>query len=114
FEKLPLAAEPVKDAKVESFGFPASSLAKRAGLMSKDGKVLSLVKFPVYDHRYHRVLRDNAVDGLLVSTDIEPGFSGGPTCDESGRVVGVNVTKDLAHVGQNGAVSVAILKKLVD
>src|SRR6185369_9015746 len=72
-----------------------------------------LVRFPAYDDRYSRVLRDNAVEGLLVSTDIEPGFSGGPTVDESGKVVGVNVTKDRAHVGQNGAVSVVALRQLL-
>ena len=41
--------------------------------------MLSLVSFPAYDERYARVLRENAVDGLLISTDIEPGMSGGPT-----------------------------------
>jgi S1-C subfamily serine protease len=113
FERFTLANEPVKDAKVASYGYPGSSLAKRAGLVSKDGKILSLVKFPVIDRRYGRVVRDNAVDGLLVSTDIEPGFSGGPTCNELGEVVGINVTKDRAHVGQNGVVSVALLKQLM-
>src|SRR5262249_52142119 len=93
--------------------YPGSSLAKHAGLVSKDGKILSLVMFPAYDDRYSRVLRENAVDGLLVSTDIEPGFSGGPTVDDGGHVVGINVTKDHAHVGQNGAVSVVALQKLL-
>jgi S1-C subfamily serine protease len=113
FQRLPLAKEPTKDAKILSYGYPGSSLAKHAGLVSKDGKVLSLVSFPAYDERYSRVLRENAVDGLLISTDIEPGFSGGPTLNESGEVVGVNVTKDRAHVGQNGAVSVTALRELV-
>ena len=81
--------------------------------MSKDGKILSLVSFPAYDERYARILRENAVEGLLISTDIEPGFSGGPTTNEAGEVVGVNVTKDRAHVGQNGAVSVTALRELV-
>ena len=75
--------------------------------------MLSLVSFPAYDDRYARVLRDNAVDGLLISTDIEPGMSGGPTLNESGEVVGINVTKDRAHVGQNGAVSVVALRDLL-
>ncbi len=114
FQRLPLAKEPVKDEKIFSYGYPGSSLAKHAGLVSKDGKILSLVMFPAYDDRYSRVLRENAVDGLLVSTDIEPGFSGGPTVDDGGRVVGINVTKDHAHVGQNGAVSVVALRKLLD
>jgi S1-C subfamily serine protease len=113
FARLPLAKEPKKDAKILSYGYPGSSLAKHAGLISKDGKVLSLVSFPAYDERYSRILRENAVDGLLISTDIEPGFSGGPTLNEAGEVVGVNVTKDRAHVGQNGAVSVTALRELV-
>lgn len=113
FDRLPLAKEPVKDEKILSYGYPGSSLADRAGLVSKDGKILSLVTFPAYDYRYDRVIRDNAVDGLLISTDIEPGFSGGPTINAAGEVVGVNVTKDPAHVGQNGAVSVVALRKLL-
>ncbi len=113
FHRLALAKEPVKDAKIFSYGYPGSSLARHAGLVSKDGKILSLVMFPAYDDRYSRIVRENAVDGLLVSTDIEPGFSGGPTCNEAGEVVGINVTKDHAHVGQNGAVSVVALRSLL-
>ena len=113
FQRLPLAKEPVKDARILSYGYPGSSLAKHAGLVSKDGKVLSLVSFPAFDERYGRIVRENAVEGLLISTDIEPGFSGGPTTNEAGEVVGVNVTKDRAHVGQNGAVSVTALRALV-
>ena len=113
FQRLPLAKEPIKDTKILAFGYPGSSLAKHAGLISKDGKILSLASFPAYDQRYARVLRENAVDGLLISADIEPGFSGGPTVNESGEVVGINVTKDRAHVGQNGAVSVVALDKLM-
>ncbi|MDB4961217.1 MAG: serine protease [Myxococcales bacterium] len=113
FERLPLAKEPIKDARILSYGYPGSSLAKHAGLVSKDGKILSLASFPAYDQRYMRIVRENAVDGLLISTDIEPGFSGGPTLNDDGQVVGVNVTKDRAHVGQNGAVSVVALRSLV-
>ena len=113
FHRLGLAKEPIKDAKIFSYGYPGSSLAKHAGLVSKDGKILSLVMFPAYDDRYSRIVRENAVDGLLISTDIEPGFSGGPTCNEAGEVVGINVTKDHAHVGQNGAVSVVALRSLL-
>ena len=76
--------------------------------------MLSLVSFPAYDERYARIVRENAVDGLLISTDIEPGFSGGPTTNDAGEVVGINVTKDHAHVGQNGAVSVVALRALLD
>ena len=113
FHRLHLAKEPQKDQKILSYGYPGSNLAKHAGLVSKDGKVLSLVRFPAYDERYARIMRDNAVDGLLISTDIEPGFSGGPTTNEAGEVIGVNVTKDHAHVGQNGAVSVVALHALL-
>lgn len=113
FPILPLATQPMKDEKILSYGYPGSSLATKTGLVSKDGKVLSLVSFPAYDERYQRVLRDNAVDGLLISTDIEPGMSGGPTTNEADEVVGVNVTKDRAHVGQNGAVSVVALRGLL-
>ncbi len=113
FERLTLAKEPVKDARIYSYGYPGSNLAKRAGLVSKDGKILSLVMFPAYDERYARVLRENAVDGLLISTDIESGMSGGPTLNEASEVVGVNVTKDRAHVGQNGAVSVVAVRQLL-
>lgn len=113
FHRLHLAKEPQKDQKILSYGYPGSNLAKHAGLVSKDGKVLSLVMFPAYDERYARIMRENAVDGLLISTDIEPGFSGGPTTNEAGEVVGVNVTKDHAHVGQNGAVSVVALHALL-
>ncbi len=113
FPMLALAPQPTKDEKILSYGYPGSSLASKAGLVSKDGKVLSLVSFPAYDERYQRVLRDNAVDGLLISTDIEPGMSGGPTLNDAGDVVGVNVTRDRAHVGQNGAVSVTALRTLL-
>src|SRR5262249_36603853 len=105
FAPLSLAAAPAADESILSYGFPASSLAARSGMVSKPGKILSLVKFPAVDRRTAEVLRNDAVDGLLVSSDIEPGFSGGPTCNERGEVVGVNVTKDTAHRGQNGAVS---------
>ncbi|HEY3805579.1 MAG TPA: serine protease [Kofleriaceae bacterium] len=113
FTTLQLADAPVKDEAVLSYGFPASSLSKTASMMSKPGKILSLVKFPVIDRETGTVIRDDAVDGLLVSSDIEAGFSGGPTCDARGNVVGINVTKDLVHRGQNGAVSVTALSQLL-
>jgi S1-C subfamily serine protease len=113
FASLPLAGAPLADEAILSYGFPASSLASRSGMVSKPGKVLSLVKFPVVDRRTSEVLRSDAVDGLLISSEIEPGFSGGPTCNERGEVVGVNVTKDTVHRAQNGAVSVAAVKALL-
>jgi hypothetical protein len=113
FTSLHLAAEPLADENILSYGFPASSLASRSGMVSKPGKVLSLVKFPVVDRRTGEILRSDAVDGLLVSSEIEPGFSGGPTLNERGEVVGVNVTKDTVHRAQNGAVSVTAVKQLM-
>ena len=104
---------PVADEAILSYGFPASSLASRSGMVSKPGKVLSLVKFPVVDRRTGEVLRNDAIDGLLISSEIEPGFSGGPTCNERGEVVGVNVTKDTVHRAQNGAVAVSAVKQLL-
>jgi hypothetical protein len=113
FASFALAREPKKDEDVLSYGFPESSLAKRFGMVSKPGKILSVVKFPAYDHRTKSVLRNDAIDGLLVSTEIEPGFSGGPTCNARGEVVGVNVTKDMMHRAQNGAVAVGALRQLL-
>ncbi|MGH7297067.1 MAG: trypsin-like peptidase domain-containing protein, partial [Polyangiaceae bacterium] len=113
FTALPLAKSPAADEAILSYGFPASSLAARSGMVSKPGKVLSLVKFPVVDRRTGEIIRNEAVDGLLISSEIEPGFSGGPTCNERGEVVGVNVTKDTVHRAQNGAVSVAAVKALL-
>jgi S1-C subfamily serine protease len=113
FPALDLAAEPVADEAILSYGFPASSLASRSGMVSKPGKILSLVKFPVVDRRTGEILRNDAVDGLLVSSEIEPGFSGGPTCNDKGEVVGVNVTKDTVHRAQNGAVAVSAVRKLL-
>jgi len=113
FRTLALAKTTAADESVLSYGFPGSSLAHKFGMVSKPGKVLSVVHFPVIDHRSGEVVRSDAVAGLLVSVDIEPGFSGGPTCNDHGEVVGVNVTKDLAHRGQNGAVDVSVLRELV-
>ena len=113
FTSLRLASEPVADEAILSYGFPASSLASSPGMISKPGKVLSLVKFPVVDRRTGEIVRSDAVDGLLISSEIEPGFSGGPTLNERGEVVGVNVTKDTVHRAQNGAVSVAAVKALM-
>jgi hypothetical protein len=113
FHALSLASAPVADEAILSYGFPASSLAKDAGIVSKPGKILSLVKFPVVDTATGTVMRNDAVDGLLVSSEIEPGFSGGPTCDDRGQVVGVNVTKDTVHRAQNGAVSVSAVRALL-
>jgi S1-C subfamily serine protease len=111
---LELAEEVRKDDEIQAWGYPASSLARGPGIVGKPGKILSLVRFPAYDPRTLAPLRSDAVDGLLVSAEIEPGFSGGPTLDARGAVVGVNVTKDLAHRGQNGAVRVSALRSLLD
>jgi Trypsin-like peptidase domain len=111
---MELTLDVVKDAPVVSAGFPASSLTRRAGLIKKEGKLLEQAKLPVMDRAYGTLVRDNATPGLLVSSDIEPGFSGGPTCDDRGRVLGVNMLKDLRYRGQNGAVASVAVKALLD
>ena len=113
FARMDLAETPMANEEVRSYGFPGSKITRRTGLIEKDGKLLSLVKFPVFDHQNKTIIRENAIDGLLVSTDIEPGFSGGPTVNGDGEVVGINVTKDMAHRGQNGVVHVRLLKELL-
>ena len=114
FSTLDLADKPLANEQIRALGYPGSRITRRAGLIAKDGKLLSLVKFPVYDRRERRVVRDNAVDGLLVSAEIEPGFSGGPTINDSDDVVGINVTKDMVHRGQNGVVHVKLLRELLE
>jgi S1-C subfamily serine protease len=113
FPRLELADEVEVDGEVKAYGFPSSALTSRAGMVAKDGKLLSAVKFPEYDRRLRRVVRENAVEGLLVSVDVEPGFSGGPTVNDDGEVVGVTVIKDRLHRGQNGAVHVDRLRSLI-
>ncbi len=108
---LSLATEVTRDESITSFGFPASQIS-RLGLVKKEGKTLDIVKLPVVDRTYNRIVREGAVDGLILSTDLEPGFSGGPTLNQKGKVVGVNVLKDQKYRGQNGAVSVTVLSKL--
>jgi hypothetical protein len=113
FRAFALAKAPRKDEPILSYGYPASNLSNVKSMMSKTGKVLDLVKFPAYDHSTGTIVRQDAADGVLISAEIEPGFSGGPTCNDRGEVVGVNVTKDLAHRAQNGVVSVVELRRVL-
>jgi hypothetical protein len=112
-QTLDLADSTVKDEPLVSAGFPSSSFTSRVGLLKKEGKLLDTAKLPVVDRAYGRVLRENAIDGLIVSNDVEPGFSGGPTVNARGDVVGVNVLKDNIHRGQNGAVAAAVVRDLI-
>lgn len=104
-----------QDLQISSWGYPASNLVVKGGLglTRKDGRVSNLVRFPVIDRVTKKVLQEDAVPALVVSTELEPGFSGGPTVDESGRVVGVNVLKDTEHQAQNGAIDVEVLKTML-
>lgn len=107
---------PKRDARVTSWGYPASNLTVRGGLdlTRKEGTISNLVKFPFIDRVTGQIIQDDAVSALVVSTELEPGFSGGPTVDESGRVVGINVLKDTEHHGQNGAIHIDVLKEMLE
>jgi S1-C subfamily serine protease len=108
-----LAQKPVKDEKIFSYGLPGRTLMRRQGLLSQEGKILSVGRFPVFDDRAQKVVRDNAVDGLLISASVESGYSGGPTCNERGEVVGITTMKDRTKSQHNGAVSVEALSRLL-
>src|SRR6185369_5607269 len=113
FHVLPLAKAPVKDEKIVAHGFPRSNLGKLESSISQEGKINAITKFKVVDRVTRRHVRSNAIDGIIISAPLEPGFSGGPSVNENGEVVGVNVLKDLEHTQQNGAVSVEALAKLL-
>ncbi len=113
FEALRLAEAPVKNEPVVSAGFPPSGIANRAELSTRPGRVDQLVKFDAVDQVMGKVIAANKIEGVLVDTNLEPGFSGGPTVNAAGEVVGVNVLKDNIHRGQDGAVSVVVLRDLI-
>lgn len=113
FHALTLASKPEKGEPIKAYGFPGRTLIRRQGLLKQQGEILSLGRFPVLDSITGEVLRDNAVDGLLISASIEAGYSGGPTCNERGEVVGVTTLKDRTKAQHNGAVSVDALAKLM-
>jgi S1-C subfamily serine protease len=114
FEALKLAEQPIKNESIVSAGFPPSGVANRAELSTRPGRVDQLVKFDATDQVTGKVIAANKIEGLLVDTNLEPGFSGGPTCNAAGEVVGVNVLKDNIHRGQDGAVSVVVLRELLN
>lgn len=114
-KKLPplRLADAVKDEEVSSYGFPGSNLVSELGLTRKDGTVSNFVKFPVIDRPTGRLIKEGVTDALIISSALEPGFSGGPTLNRRGEVVGINELKDAVHHAQNGATSAAALRKLL-
>jgi S1-C subfamily serine protease len=114
FGALTLATRPLQGTRIWSYGFPGRTLMRRQALLTQEGNVLSLGRFPVIDSRTRTIVRDNGVEGILISSSLEPGYSGGPTCDEHGEVVGVNAIKDRTQMQHNGAIGVAALRRLID
>jgi S1-C subfamily serine protease len=113
FGVLPLAKTVLKNDEIKAYGFPGRTLVKDQGLLSQEGKILGLGKFPVLDRTSGQVLKENNTDGLLISASIEPGYSGGPTCNKRGEVVGITALKDVTKTQHNGAISVLELSKLL-
>lgn len=116
-EKMPPLelGSPKQDLRISSWGFPTSTLVVGGGLglTRKEGTISNLVRFPVIDRTTGDVVQEDAVPAIVVSANLEPGFSGGPTVDDSGAVVGINVLKDSQHRGQDGAIHVDALRNLL-
>jgi len=107
-------AEPQRDTDVLSYGFPASSLVKRLGLTRKEGQLSNFIMLPVKDYRFdERIIKENATKALMLTSAIEQGFSGGPSVDRQGHVVGVNVLKDNEHHAQNAAIDIALVTRML-
>lgn len=112
FGTLSLAKRPLKGTHIRSFGFPDRTVMRRQGLVTQTGDVLSMGKLPVVDGRTGEAIHD--VDGVLISSPLEPGYSGGPTCDEHYDVIGINAIKDRTKMAHNGAIGVEALRRLVE
>ena len=102
-EVLPLAAGARPGEVVTAFGFPG-----RTGLASAASSITRVERLPSYDQR-----KPGAVEGLLVSTELPAGFSGGPTLNARGEVVGVSLARDGAYAGPAAAVEVVALRRLL-
>ncbi len=103
-ETLALAAQAQVGASVRAHGFAA----RARGPAAREGTIARADKLPSFDQR-----KPGAIDALLVSGELEPGFSGGPALDARGEVVGVGLTKDQVYQGPTALVNVASLRQLL-
>ena len=106
---------PEKDQEIDSWGYPSSNLTLSGGigLIKTQGIISNFIKMPYIDRVTGNILKENAIDALVVSTNLEPGFSGGPTVNKKGQVVGINVAKDTEHEGQDACLNVQLLKDML-
>ena len=98
------AIDIVNDLAVLSIPQPGEPLALREKLPSKGEKMYSIgnphnIGMTIVEGNYNGLVDDYVFDRIHFSGALNPGMSGGPTIDASGRVVGVNVQTAGNQVG---------------